>query len=288
MDNNKSGFKKSIYVLTLFTGVLGGLSAFQLNPFSLLLKCWIYSQEKSLDYHSFCSNETLLLETDFTSVTTKWSLLNTLSVVTGIASAFLGIISADVLGLTETLLLASTGHLIGQINFASAIFTNSYVHLSISRSIDAFTRGFYFIIVPVMIKEVSQSGWASAIYTIGLNIGQVVMVILGLNQVLGGSSAWSNAAFVASGCILLNIILIVVIKIFFAAENENILKNRSGEKTSSKKFGQMVLKLLRTKSELKVVAFVATIFFVVLGGGGVVALTFYSTNAILKMGFRQV
>ena len=59
-----------------------------------------------------------------------------LSVIAGIGSAFLGIISADVLGLVETLLLANLGHFISQICFATAIFTNSFVHLAIGRSLD--------------------------------------------------------------------------------------------------------------------------------------------------------
>lgn len=138
-----------------------------------------------------------------------------------------------------------------------------------------------------MIKEVSNAGIAHSLLVFGWNVGQFVMVIFGFNQLLGGSSAWSNSAFVTSGCILLNITFLLVIKIVFAVENEYILKNRSGEKTSSKKFGQMVMKFMKNKSELKIVVFASIIFFVILQAGGLVALTSYSMNSIFIMGFRS-
>merc|ERR1712004_855118 len=129
------------------------MGTFQMNPFHLILKCWLLSLERP-DLKQNCSNyDFLQTENVFDSVTVKWSTLNFCAALPGIFTAILNIFFTDKFQKHHILLFAIFTQISGQVTFISAFYTNSFLQACLGKVIDALSRGFYPILLPLLIQK---------------------------------------------------------------------------------------------------------------------------------------
>ena len=285
------------YLLTFlaFIAAFGwGFGSTCLNPFHLYLKCWIYSLESAHSFDSLCTNRTYLETTsDFQTVTSKWALMTFTYSIPCLFSSIIGLITADLIGRIETLLLALIFQLTQYALCIISFYFSKLWLFYVARSFGGLAIGFTGIAGPMLLTELSTKKslpFFIAVTAVGNNTGSLVSVLLGFQEIFGNFTiGWIYSFLTAAGFALTGIfvaiwILVTCKKLMISDDHTVFIPNES--KTQKLKLSSLITDstaLFRDKKNFRKAIYCWTLGLFVHGFMGVTSLNYYSSELLLKI-----